>query len=361
MLFVTRAIIYLAMVLLGIVSMWTTYVSLHDSILPEPLVRFNLGGGVVWNCSIFALGLSMAIGMMLFALKVAVIDEQKRLNLLGVVGMTVIAFISISFNLDVLYRTADRDFFVRYSTEKMKSTYENFLTNTQKDLLVKRDAARKVLARQEGELDAEVKGLRTAPQGYGKLAKQEDYQLTVLQKTTAVELEAVEDALSKKEAADTLLRMALPKDIDALETLQNELRVVVKDLAAAGGVAMPAVVRTESPLFAVFEKLSDIHTIGIKEIFFLIIAFFLDLGDIIGYALIPNKSKKETKPGLQPLPEFVTPSRVVLGRFGDGDKAPAPFELPEDVTPALSHEDAFETEATGDSSALRRPFTFRRR
>ena len=150
MVIITRLIMYMAMTLLGIVSMWTTYVSLHDSILPEPVIRLHLGTNVVWDCSIFALGLSVAIGMMLFALKVAIIDEQKRLNVLGLLGLTVVGFISISFNLDVLYRTADRDFFVRYSSEKMRAVYEDYLRNVQTELLAKEQKLKKEVAKQEG-------------------------------------------------------------------------------------------------------------------------------------------------------------------------------------------------------------------
>ena len=112
--FFARTVFFLAMFLLGAVSMWTTYQSLHDSILPKPTVQIALSENFVWDCSIFALMLSVAIGMMLFALKIAIVDEEKRLNIFGVLGLTVIGFISIAFNLDVLYRTADRDFFIRY-------------------------------------------------------------------------------------------------------------------------------------------------------------------------------------------------------------------------------------------------------
>lgn len=308
---VTRTVIYVAMVLFGIVSMWTTYQSLHDSILPEPLVRVNLGSGVIWDCSIFALLLSVAIGLMLFALKVAIIDEQKRLNIVGVIGMTVIAFISIAFNVDVLYRWADRDFFIRFSAEKMRSVYEDYLTDAQAKLIARRDETLKQVAKQEGELDSEIRGLRRAPEGYGKFARQEDYKLTVLQKITAVELKSVEEALAKKEEADTLLLASAPKTLDDIGQLQNQLRVVLKDIGAVSGISLPEVVKPENPLFAVFNKLFDYRAIGIKEIFILIVAFLLDLGDIIGYSLIPNKKKKrEEEFALAAIPDLSGPERL---------------------------------------------------
>ena len=289
---IVKITILTAMVILTVVSMWTTYESLNDSILPEPTIRIQLTESVSWDCSIFALGLSFAIGLMLFAIKVAVIDGQKRLNIVGIIGLAVIAFISISFNMDVLYRKANRDFFINFSTTRMTSVYEDYLVAAQADLTSRRAELRKVVARQEGELDAEIRGLREAPEGYGRIAKQEDYELTLLAKTTAVELQDIDEAILKKEAADVILNSAAPETVDDIEKLQQELRVVIKDVAAATNIPLPAPVKMENPLFAVFAKLFDIRNVGIKEIFFLLIAIFLDLGDIIGYSLVPNKKKR---------------------------------------------------------------------
>ncbi len=290
--FVVRSLFVLAVVVLGIVSMWTTYVSLHDSILPEPTLNIPLADGVVWKCSVMALGMAVAIGIMLFALKVAVIQGHKRLNLLGVIGMTIVAFISIAFNLDVLYRTADRDFFLRYSNDRMRSVYEEYLSEVTKSLGEKRLKSMRQIARQEGELDAEVKGLRKAPAGYGDIARSEDYKLTLLQKTAQVELEAVDAAIKKKEEADLLLNNASIETIDDIQKLQEQLRVVCKDLSGPSEIRLPEVVRLENPLFAVFAKLFDWRTVGFKELFLLVIAFLMDLGDIIGYTLVPNRKRR---------------------------------------------------------------------
>lgn len=292
---VVKIAILTAMVILTVVSMWTTYESLNDSILPEPTVRIHITDSFIWDCSIFALGLSFAIGLMLFAIKVAVIDGQKRLNIVGIIGLAVIAFISISFNMDVLYRRANSDFFINFSTTRMTSVYEDYLVRAQAELGARRAELRKLVARQEGELDAEIRGLREAPEGYGRIAKQEDYQLTLLSKTTAVELEGIDEAIKKKEEADALLASAATESIDDIEKLQQELRVVIKDVAAATGIPLPPPVKMENPLFTVFAKLFDIRNVGIKEIFFLLIAIFLDLGDIIGYSLVPNKKKRTLK------------------------------------------------------------------
>lgn len=284
---VSKASIFLAMVILTVVSMWTTYASLRDSIMPEPVVPIPLGEGHTWNCSIFALGLSVAIGLMLFALKLAIIDGQKRLNLIGIIGLTIVASISITFNMDVLYRVGDREFFLRHSTAKVKSTYDTYLAEVRTSLLDQKQTVEKSVARQEGELDSEIRGLREAPAGYGNRARAEDHRLTVLAKETEVEVVAIDEALDAQEAADAILASSQPKSIAEIQTLQDELRVAVKNAGALAGVPMPEPVALENPLFAVFERLFDYKTVGWKEIFFLALAFLIDLGDIIGYSLVP--------------------------------------------------------------------------
>ena len=292
---ISKLSIFVAMVLLTIVSMWTTYASLKDSIMPDPVVNIPLGRGYSWDCSIFALGLSVAIGLMLFALKLAIVDGQKRLNLLGIVGMTVVASISITFNMDVLYRVGDRDFFLRHSTAKVKSTYDTYLAEVRSQLLAQKQGSEKALARQQGELEAEIRGLREDPAGYGRRAKQEDHRLTVLEKETAVEVTGIDEAILAQEQADILLASSQPKNIDEVLQLQDQLRVAVKNAGALAGVAMPEPVSVENPLFAVFEKLFDWETVGWKEIFFLALAFLIDLGDIIGYSMVPAAAAASTK------------------------------------------------------------------
>lgn len=339
----TATLVFAAMVLLTAVSMWTTYVSLHDSILPEPTVEILLPGGGVWDCSIVALGLSLAIGLMLFALKVAVIGGQKRLSIVGVTGMTVVAFISIAFNMDVLYRTADREFFLRYSKDRMRGVYEEYLADVQGALTERRVTLLRELAKQEGELDAEIKGLREAPAGYGPVARGEDYKLTLLQKTAEVEIQSVEDALKVKAQADDLLRSSAPASIAEIDKLQGELRVLCKDLAGVSAIPMPGFVRLESPLFAVFAKLFDLKSVGLKEVFFLIIAFFLDLGDIIGYSLVPNREKKRRHYSPEQMRSLAGagPERVVhpaqLGAPGPGKEEAEPVsEDIENVPPGAA-------------------------
>lgn len=312
--FLPKTIFFVAMAALMIVSMWTTYQSLYDSILPEPIININFGNGFIWPCSIFAMLLSVAIGLMLFALKMAIIDEQKRLNILGIVGLLTVGFISISFNLDVLYRTADRDFFINYSNSRMKGVYEEYLAKAQGTLQTKRDELLKQVAKQEGELDAEIRGLRDKPAGYGSEAKQEDYELTLLQKTSTVELDTIEQTIARKQEADTLLATSAPATITEIEQLQHQLRVIIKDIGAAAAIPMPPVVRLENPLFAVFSKIFDFQAIGYKEVFFVVLAILLDLGDILGYSMVPNRKRRKhdsagdddfitgTLSNLQPLP-----------------------------------------------------------
>ena len=311
----SRFIILVAMTIFSVVSMWTTYVSLTDSILPYPTLNLHLWNGIVWNCSIFALALSVALGLMLFALKLAIVDGHKRLSPVGVIGLVIVAFISISFNMDVLYRTANRDFFIYYSNDKMRKVYESYLVDAHRSLVEKREANLKALARQEGELEAETLGQRKAPPGYGPRAREEAHQLTVLRKTAQVELAAAEAGLRAEQVADSLLGSTQPSSIDEIQALQNSLRISLKETAAISGKPLPDPVRLESPLFAVIARLFDLKSIGYMELFILAVALLLDLGDIIGYSLIPNRRPKltadPTSPPARPLQEQEEPRKAL--------------------------------------------------
>ncbi len=364
-----RTIVLVAMVLLTIVSMWTTYVSLKESILPEPTVNIPLSDERVWDCSVFALALSVAIGLMLFALKMAIVSEQKRLDVLGLVGLTIIASISISFNMDVLYRTADKKFFLRYSTNRVRQVYEEYLAEAESALLEKRSEIRRDVAKQQGELQAEIEGLREAPEGYGPLAKKEDYELTLLEKTALVDLEGIEEALTLAEKADTLLASApTPEDIDDVQNLQGRLRVAIRDVGAAAGMPLPRPVELESPLFTVFRKIFDFRDIGPKEVFFLLLAMLLDLGDIVGYSLVPNRPRKlrevqaRLASGTDDFtgPEFVPPKSIE----GNEDSAMPQLQWdPEDEPgePDISGEDPGDATNRQRASGGRRSIRLRRR
>lgn len=319
-----RIAIFVAVVILTAVSMWTTYVSLKESILPEPVVTIPLGDDKSWDCSIFALGLSVAIGLMLFALKLAIIDGQKRLNLAGVMGLTVVAFISIAFNMDVLYRVHDKEFFIRHSAGKVKGNYDTYLATVQADLTQKKQTIEKQLARQEGELESEIRGLREEPAGYGAKARQEDYRLTVLAKEVAVEIAGIDEALASVAEADALLVESQPGTIEEIQALQDKLRVAVKNAGSLAGVPMPETVALESPLFAVFERLFDIKQVGLKEIFFLVLAFLIDLGDIVGYSLVPaHPNSRKRRRRTMPFPDDPQPDNIRKYLPQPEDEAPA--------------------------------------
>ncbi|GMW00072.1 MAG: hypothetical protein AMXMBFR84_12100 [Candidatus Hydrogenedentota bacterium] len=300
----SRLIFIIAMMIFTVVSMCTTYISLSESMLPKPIVNITFGPGSVWSCSVLALGMSVAIGLMLFALKIAIIDEHKRLNLFGVVGLVFVGFISIAFNIDVFYRAMEQDFMIRHSTDTMRGAYEDFLVEAQAKLQIRREEAMKIVAKQEGELEAEIKGLREAPAGYGPRAREEDHQLTIMSKQAEVDLVTVNEAIAVKQEADALLASALPKTVDDIQTLQNELRVKLKDVAAIAGIPLPEAVATENPLFAVFNRVFDFSRFGAKEGCVIFIALLLDLGDIIGYTMVPDQKKKKTK---EPVDKPVTP------------------------------------------------------
>lgn len=287
-----RALVFVAMCLLTMVSMFTTYVSLRDSILPHPIIPIPLGAMGVWECSVMALFLSVATGLMLIGLKLAIIGEEKRLNPVGFVGLLVVAFISIAFNMDVLYRWADQDFFVRYSSEQVKDRYARYLKQVEGELLDERDDLSRQIAAQRGELKAEIQGLREAPAGYGQRARAEEHRLTVMQETAQVQLARVQEALAASRTAKELLVKTAPEDVAEVHEMQDQLRVAVSEAGAAAGTPLPETVQLQNPLFAVFSRLFDLERAGMKELLILLIAIFLDLGDILGYTLVPNRGRR---------------------------------------------------------------------
>lgn len=318
----TRTILFIAMVMLAVVSMWTTYVSLRDSILPTPEVDLPLFNGAVWTCSIFALLLAVAIGLMLFALKLAIIDGQKRINFPGLVGMIIVAFISITFSFDVLYRTADPDVLLNETASAVRGVYDEHLASVQTKVIQERERLLKDIPQQDHELKAEPLSFRDAPSefepgaydGTDDLAEPESEALEfgdipndlatsagsqagqpTIPEIIAAELETITAALAAVNEANELLRTSLPRTVADVEQLENQLRGLVTDATARAGIPMPEPVRIDTPLFAVLGKLLDWKTVGLKEIFFLAIAIILDLGDIIGYSLIPSKPKTAAK------------------------------------------------------------------
>ena len=294
---ISMSMFTIAMTALTLVSMWTTYESLKDSILPGPEVPIPYAEGESIAIAVPALVLSVGIGMMLLGMKFAVINERRNLGVLGFIGLFIIAFISISFNLDVLYRVANQDFMVDHADQQMRAVYENYLSEVTHELTEREVELKRELARQEGELESEIQGLREAPAGFGERAKSEQYKLTLLEKESQVELEKIQEALAAKEEADTLLVAALPTTPDDVLELEKELRVTVKDVGAIAGIAMPKPVEQEMPIFAVFARLFDWQRIGFMEGFFLVIAVFIDLGDIVGYNLVARKPVRGSSSG----------------------------------------------------------------
>ncbi len=294
---VTMTMFSVAMTALTLVSMWTTYVSLADSILPGPLVPIPYAEGESVSIAVPALALSVGIGMMLLGMKFAVINERRNLGVVGFIGLFVIAFISISFNLDVLYRVAHKDFMVNHADQQMRATYENYLSEVQTVLSERELDLKRHVARQEGELESEIQGLREAPAGFGERAKAEQYELNLMQRESEVELETIQEAIAKKDEANTLLSASLPETTDDVLILEKQIRVLVKDAGAVAGIPMPAPAEIEMPIFAVFSRLFDSETVGFKEVFYLLIAMFLDLGDIVGYNLVARKGSRQSSSG----------------------------------------------------------------
>ena len=354
-----RLAILVAMVLFSIVSIWTTYVSLRDSILPKPTIPVTLAPGQVHDLSVFALALSVAIGLMLFALKLSIIDGHKRLNVLGIIGLTIVASISIAFNMDVLYRTADQQFFLNYSEMKVRTVYEDYLASAQTKLNVRRQELEKQVAKQEGELESEIKGLREKPAGYGTEARKEEYALTLLEKTSQVELADIVAAQEKKKDVDVVLAQASVAKLEDVTKLQDDLRLKIKDFAALAGTSMPPAVKLESPLFAVFQKLFNFRTAGPLEYLILALAFLLDLADILGYTLVPTRKEKKAPaiwaavPERLPGPEIITtptPSAMVVESAAVGAGPMLANSESDDLFPAIAP----------SPRPRRKPFRFRR-
>ena len=131
----------------------------------------------------------------------------------------------------------------------------------------------------------------------------------------------------------TLRRSAAEAEI---ERLQAQLRVAAKDVSAVSGLPLPEVVRMESPLFAVFSKLFDVRTVGLKEIFILAIAFFIDLGDILGYTLVPAEAKGRKRPRPATVPRVPGPERIPDARFSGEEEPLGPDHFDEPASPGLS-------------------------
>ncbi|MGI6461428.1 MAG: hypothetical protein ACOX5J_15300 [Candidatus Hydrogenedentales bacterium] len=374
----TKFVILIAMIIFTIASIVTTYISLSSSVLPEPSVTIPITENVTWDCAYLALMISAGIGLMLFALKVAIIDEQKRLTLTGVLGLLIIAFISVSFNMDVFYRAANRDFYIHFTSAEMKRVYADYLAEVDAKLSTRKTELLKLVAKQEAELESEIRGIREAPEGYGPKAKSEEYKLTLLQKEAEVELQALEEVRASRLRANELL-VESPLDLAGVETLQGELQAALKDLGAKAGIPLPEPYRAQNQLFVVFAKLFDFRNSNFMEIcmslLIMALALLLDLGDIIGYSMVPDEpgGKRTRKrvdydaylgPEVVPAPLNANPmlarreTAALDYQPGDpGDDKEAFFARPQEDYPLPEEE----VEAAGQSHHPRRPFQTRHR
>jgi hypothetical protein len=347
-------------------------------VLPEPSVTIPITENVTWDCAYLALMISAGIGLMLFALKVAIIDEQKRLTLTGVLGLLIIAFISVSFNMDVFYRAANRDFYIHFTSAEMKRVYADYLAEVDAKLSTRKTELLKLVAKQEAELESEIRGIREAPEGYGPKAKSEEYKLTLLQKEAEVELQALEEVRASRLRANELL-VESPLDLAGVETLQGELQAALKDLGAKAGIPLPEPYRAQNQLFVVFAKLFDFRNSNFMEIcmslLIMALALLLDLGDIIGYSMVPDEpgGKRTRKrvdydaylgPEVVPAPLNANPmlarreTAALDYQPGDpGDDKEAFFARPQEDYPLPEEE----VEAAGQSHHPRRPFQTRHR
>ncbi|MBM3290455.1 MAG: hypothetical protein FJY92_09910 [Candidatus Hydrogenedentes bacterium] len=240
----------------------------------------------------------------------------------------------------------------------MRTAYEDYLATAQTKLNERRQELEKQVAKQEGELESEIKGLREKPAGYGNEARKEEYHLTLLQKTSEVELQSIVAAQERKQEVDAVLAQASVAKLEDVTKLQDDVRLKIKDFAAAVGTPMPPAVKLESPLFAVFQKLFNFRTAGPLEYLILALAFLLDLADIIGYSLVPTKKEKKSPaiwaavPEHLPGPEVITsptPAAMVVESAVDADSLLANSGT-DDLFPAIAP----------SPRPRRKPFRFRR-
>jgi len=264
---VIRTTVYAAMVLLTSVSIWANYASLRVSVLPEPEVAIPLPTGGTWACAVVALGIAVALGLMLFALKLTILDENRRLNGAGAFGFAVILLLSVAFNADVLYRVADKDFYPRQAMTQTAAVYMAHLDRIAADA-------------------------------------------------------ASPDAVAAVDKARRLLQSAAPQDMDDVTATEQAVRTA---LAEAGIEPPPAPTRVDSPLFAMLAHLAKVQGLGVQDWFLLLIALFLDLGDLIAYRLLPARRLAEPLPRRpqRPQPE---PEHVEDPMPWEGAEHPAPAE-----------------------------------
>lgn len=281
------------MVLLTSVSIWANYASLSTSVLPEPRVPVPLPTGGTWECTVVALVLAVALGLMLFALKLTILDEDRRLNGAGALGVIVILLLSVAFNADVLYRVADKDFYPRHAMAQTAAAYSAHLERIAAD------------------------------------------------NPTAETAAAVDKARR-------LFLAAAPEDMEEVAAIEQTVRTA---LTQAGIDPPPEPTHLDSPLFAVLAHITNVQSLGVQDWFLLLLALFLDLGDLIAYRLLPARRMADPLPRkplqARPAPEHVDEPMPWEGadRHAPTEKQPPkpfdPNDLPSGpsraVTPLHAH------------------------
>ncbi len=341
--FLTRAIVVVAMIGLTVVSIWTSYASLHDSVLPAPDIPIRLPNGVLWECSLFALILSVALGLLLLALKLAMIEGAKRVTLAGFLGLAIVASLSIAFNVDVLYRWANPDFYLNYSHDRLREAYDPFLAEVSAALESRREARLPEAMRPGAALDAPTEGLQPG--------------------ASEANAAASEGAFAPLREFEELLRGPLSPSAEELDALQARLRVAADDLSTQLNLPRPEAPEIRKPLFAVFDTLIDGRGIGAMEVLILLLAVVLDLGDVVGFSLIPTRPR--TRRAADPdflEPDFppLTPAPVVR-RPIEHREEPLPEEDPFPEDPFEERLPAVAPEPSGPPRHGPRPVRFHRR
>jgi hypothetical protein len=108
-------------------SIWANYVSLSSSVLPKPTFTLSLVTGAPWHCSLPALGLAMAIGLLLLAIKVSAAGQDRSIGITGYCAFAVVASFSILFNMDAIYRVAQNTYDLQLANQQPTAVFGPYM------------------------------------------------------------------------------------------------------------------------------------------------------------------------------------------------------------------------------------------
>ena len=117
----------IATLALTALSIWANYVSLSASVLPLPTIALSLFTGATWQCSLPALGLAIAIGLLLLAIKVNAAGCGKSVGFAGYCAFAVVACFSILFNVDAIYRMTQEGYDLQLANQQTTAVFGPYM------------------------------------------------------------------------------------------------------------------------------------------------------------------------------------------------------------------------------------------